>query len=584
MATNKKTNSILTFAAAAVFALVFYVGITNAESGSYYYAAISGIHGEKISVKYRRLDGDLYYICDTANLSCLKSDENNFTVAKTPPQLTDKNHFFNRDRSKVFVSDSSGFGASEVIRNAVYAVSPENLITLERILPSKERVFRAMWSDNGNVLVLLTRDHFATGIDINNNKILYRRAFPDQTRASRLTLSPEGKYLAYYIPGYTTSGKRTFVLWNLENDIKHEMMSKINYWDLLSEDLKLFDFSPDGSFLVYLDDREGFATLYKITLDGSSPLDINGTRVIPDNFTVNDFEVTDKSTLYVTANPENPLVWSLFRRDLTNGRMDKMADSASYSDNMAMIGKNLLFFRSTSSGIHPFIHNVSDYTGEKTAEKTFSSFSGAPAVGNSAPVKDEKNVKFLNTDKVKGVMLLPPKYNKKKTYPVLVWLHGGPYRQTSAGFHAYWGYGGYDEMVEEIRAEGAIVLKLDYTGSYGYGRDFAEQIKNNVGTKDVEDVVNAVEFAKSYSKVSKVYLMGNSYGGYLSLRATVEKPNPPQQSDIAYDQMRRAGINARIVEYDEDHAILMRENLQDLCRKTIEMINLKKSKNACILD
>src|SRR3989344_1293319 len=181
MATNKKTNSILTFAAAAVFALVFYVGITNAESGSYYYAAISGIHGEKISVKYRSLDGDLYYICDTANLSCLKSDENNFTVAKTPPQLTDKNHFFNRDRSKVFVSDSSGFGASEVIRNAVYAVSPENLITLERILPS--------------------------------------------------------------------------------------------------EDLKLFDFSPDGFFLVYLDDREGFATLYKIPPVGSSPLGINGTRV-----------------------------------------------------------------------------------------------------------------------------------------------------------------------------------------------------------------------------------------------------------------------------------------------------------------
>jgi dipeptidyl aminopeptidase/acylaminoacyl peptidase len=125
---------------------------------------------------------------------------------------------------------------------------------------------------------------------------------------------------------------------------------------------------------------------------------------------------------------------------------------------------------------------------------------------------------------VHGALLLPDNFSAKVPHKFVIWLHGGPYRQTSLGYHPYYSYGVYDWMLEGLRASGVVVLKLDYSGSFGYGRPFAESLQNNVGVKDVKDVLSALTSLKAKYNLSETHLMGVSYGGYLALRSLVEKP------------------------------------------------------------
>jgi dipeptidyl aminopeptidase/acylaminoacyl peptidase len=69
------------------------------------------------------------------------------------------------------------------------------------------------------------------------------------------------------------------------------------------------------------------------------------------------------------------------------------------------------------------------------------------------------------------------------------------------------------------------VLKLDYTGSTGYGSGFENALHKNIGVADVNDVEQAIAaFKKDYS-VDRVYLIGNSYGGYLALKTITHAPS-----------------------------------------------------------
>lgn len=106
-----------------------------------------------------------------------------------------------------------------------------------------------------------------------------------------------------------------------------------------------------------------------------------------------------------------------------------------------------------------------------------------------------------------------------------MWLHGGPYRQIAKEYHSYPSYAVYDWILDQLASQGAIVLKVDYRGSYGYGNNVAYDVVNNVGKQDVADVYDSVNTIKKKLKFKgKVYLMGNSFGGYLAPRTLVAHP------------------------------------------------------------
>jgi dipeptidyl aminopeptidase/acylaminoacyl peptidase len=58
----------------------------------------------------------------------------------------------------------------------------------------------------------------------------------------------------------------------------------------------------------------------------------------------------------------------------------------------------------------------------------------------------------------------------------------------------------------------------------GYGRPFAESVMLKVGVKDAQDTTAAVADFARRNGYTDIYLMGNSYGGYLAMKMLVDNP------------------------------------------------------------
>ena len=332
--------------------------------------------------------------------------------------------------------------------------------------------------------------------------------------ASRIQFSPSNRYLVYYISSKVNGDQtRRHVLFDLKNPDQpkwSEIKGPAKNWDLLTEENRLFSFSPDESFFIYVDDRGGYPTLYQAKLPQTSKTLVS-KKLFARNYSIGDFLVWNENTLYFYANREQANTWTLYRYKLDTGDLKKIASDISYGEKIYRASDYLLFTR--------LIKNrklVSRYDPADGSVKDFVTSS----IANSFPnlVRKEttlagREVSIVRTTKTPGK-------------PLIIWLHGGPYRQIAPAstYHSYQSYAVYDWLLDQMADGGAIVAKVDYIGSYGYGRSFADSIVGQVGQKDVKDILAVTAELKALYQPSAIYLVGNSYGGYLSLRTLVEKP------------------------------------------------------------
>lgn len=114
---------------------------------------------------------------------------------------------------------------------------------------------------------------------------------------------------------------------------------------------------------------------------------------------------------------------------------------------------------------------------------------------------------------IEGVLVTPPDFDPKVKHPLLVVIHGGPTgvdRPTLLETRYY--------PVDVWASRGALVLKVNYRGSAGYGEKFRQLNIRNLGVGDAWDVVSGVEslVRKGWVDPSRVGCMGWSEGGYIS--------------------------------------------------------------------
>jgi dipeptidyl aminopeptidase/acylaminoacyl peptidase len=116
---------------------------------------------------------------------------------------------------------------------------------------------------------------------------------------------------------------------------------------------------------------------------------------------------------------------------------------------------------------------------------------------------------------IEGVLIKPADFDPKKTYALLCIIHGGPtgvdrpvLLQPDARYYPS----------DIWAARGALILKVNYRGSAGYGEKFRRLNERNLGVGDAWDVLSGVDalVARGWVDPAHVGCMGWSQGGYIS--------------------------------------------------------------------
>jgi dipeptidyl aminopeptidase/acylaminoacyl peptidase len=100
----------------------------------------------------------------------------------------------------------------------------------------------------------------------------------------------------------------------------------------------------------------------------------------------------------------------------------------------------------------------------------------------------------------------------------VVFVHGGPDTQMRNFF---------SRSVQYLVSQGFFVIAPNYRGSSGYGKEFEDANRFDMGGGDLEDVISAADWmAKTgYVDPQKVAIMGGGYGGYLAMMAVTRAPD-----------------------------------------------------------
>jgi dipeptidyl aminopeptidase/acylaminoacyl peptidase len=101
--------------------------------------------------------------------------------------------------------------------------------------------------------------------------------------------------------------------------------------------------------------------------------------------------------------------------------------------------------------------------------------------------------------------------------PLMVMVHGGPTGVRLVGF---------DAGVQYFTSRGYAVLNVNYRGSSGYGRAYRDLLKGNWGVYDVQDAISGARHLVEQGLVDggKLVIMGGSAGGYTVLKTLVDAP------------------------------------------------------------
>jgi len=114
-------------------------------------------------------------------------------------------------------------------------------------------------------------------------------------------------------------------------------------------------------------------------------------------------------------------------------------------------------------------------------------------------------------DSVQSWRILPPSFDPKQRYPLLLMMHGGPENAWNNLFHYRWN-------AQLFAAAGYVVIAPNFHGSTGFGLEFMDAIKGDWGGAPYQDQMKAVDVALGWPYVDSTRLgaAGASYGGYMA--------------------------------------------------------------------
>jgi dipeptidyl-peptidase-4 len=290
-----------------------------------------------------------------------------------------------------------------------------------------------------------------------------------------------------------------------------EKAARPDYWVNLSDNYR---FLKDGS-LLWWSERDGFGHFYRFA-NGQWTQLTRGTS--PTTALVGVDEAAGTFTFQASS---QVLTQQIYRAQLDGSGEPELLTDPAFTHTANMDGAARLLYVSRSNPHQPPQSYLATPDGARVAwieenrvegEHPYAPFLPSHEMGEYGTIAAEDGTPL-------HWMMLKPRIEPGKRYPVFFQHYGGPGPQTVTK-----GWGG--ALAQAIVDKGFIFFALDNRGSANRGVDFEQPLYRAMGGAEVRDQKVGALFLKSLDFVdpARIATYGWSYGGYMTLKMLEADP------------------------------------------------------------
>ncbi|MCC5451180.1 prolyl oligopeptidase family serine peptidase [Rheinheimera sp. UJ51] len=280
-----------------------------------------------------------------------------------------------------------------------------------------------------------------------------------------------------------------------------------------------FGWLNNSETLFFLSEESGYAHLYSKALTAKK-----ATKLTSGTFEVTGPVLThDDHYIYFTANKSHPGIYNVYRQVLGTNQTEQVTNLLGSTEFTLSPDEQQLLLRHSTNLMPPelFVAEAKAGTTVRQLTDTVSAaFRQLPLVAPQVVAVPSRH----GSHPVFSKLYLPADYQQGEARRAVVFNHGAGYLQNSdLGWSGYFREFLFHNLLVQ---QGYVVLDMDYRASKGYGRDWRTAIYRQMGTPEIEDLVDGVDYLVKNANVDRkrVGTYGGSYGGFMTFMALFKEP------------------------------------------------------------
>jgi len=277
-----------------------------------------------------------------------------------------------------------------------------------------------------------------------------------------------------------------------------------------------FGWVPGSDRVWLLSEEAGYSHLYTIDADGHTRRHTRG------DFEVHDIHFSaDGKRAWMLSNRAHPTEYDVYRLALSDGELTRLSELKGVESYALHPKRETVLIRYSQSYV-PTQAAILQTSGELAAA-TDTRSDDYRAIEWQPP--EFVGIPSSHVERPIWTKFYPARGGHDGKRPVVVFVHGAGYTQNT---HHRFPYYFREQMFHNLlTARGYHVIDMDYRASRGYGRDWRTAIYRRMGTPELEDLVDGVNWLVENHNADpdRVGVYGGSYGGFMSFMAMFNAPD-----------------------------------------------------------